>query len=429
MLRAQVVAQRFFKLLVKRATVGKNFVVPDLLQVGQKLLQRWQGQLGDVDGRGCGGFHFFIRFDFGHRRPPSMSSKFRPTGPAARRWSSCGAGLLSCLLPRIPGHGLGHAIGQAVGGRVAEQASGFANVGLAVAHIAGAKAAVNGLHTGADAVGGKVAAQQTEKGIEGGAVAHGHVVDLVHGLGVLRCGGQQVGLHHVGNKAEVAAGFTVAIDVNRFALDQAGNPFGDDGGIGALGVLAGAEHVEVAQANGVEAVAAGKHVGIQFVDVFGDGVGAEGFANDVFHLGQAGVVAIGAAAGGVGEAFDTAPCIGIARGHEHVQKPGDVGGVGGDGVFDAAGHTAQCGLVQHVVHTLASALAVGQLADVALDEAEVGPLGGGDKGLHFIEVALVAGGKVVQAHHALIQLEQGFEQVAANEAGHAGDEPGAGCCA
>ena len=68
--------------------------------------------------------------------------------------------------------------------------------------------------------------------------------------------------------------------------------------------------------------------------------------------------------------------------------------------------------------------AVFNRADVALDEVEVGPLRGAHQGLHFVQVALVAGGKVVQANHALAELEQGFEQVAANEAGHAGDQPG-----
>ncbi len=74
-------------------------------------------------------------------------------------------------------------------------------------------------------------------------------------------------------------------------------------------------------------------------------------------------------------------------------------------------------------------LAVGQLADVTFNEAEVGPLVWGDQGLHFIQVALVAGGKVVEAHHALVELEQGLQQVAANETRRAGDEPGFGVLA
>lgn len=199
--------------------------------------------------------------------------------------------------------------------------------------------------------------------------------------------------------------------------------------------MAGAKHIEVAQANGVKAVAAGKHVGIQLVHVFGHGVGAQGFADVFFHLGQRGVVAIGAAAGGVGKALH----FGVACGHQHVQKAGDVGGVGGDGVGQAAGHAAQGGLVQDVVDGQSRRgrrsyrglpghgfLAVFQLADVAFHELEVGPLGGGDEALHFIQIALVPGSKVVQPHHALVELEQGFEQVAANEARHPGYKPGFG---
>jgi len=151
------------------------------------------------------------------------------------------------------------------------------------------------------------------------------------------------------------------------------------------------------------------------------------------------VVAIGAAAGGVGEALH----LGIARGDQHVQKAGDVGAVAGDGVFDAAGDAAQGSLVQDVVHGGAGgrgaltpalsqrervkhhrAAAIFEVADVALDEVEARPLFCGDQRLHFIEVALVAGGEIVQADDALIQLEQGFQQVAADEASHTGDKPG-----
>jgi len=334
--------------------------------------------------------------------------------------------------------------------RIAQQALGFANIGLAVEHIARAKVAVHGMGIGTQTVGGQVVAQQAKEDVERGAVAHRHVIDLiqcrVHGLprfarndGLGGGGGQQVGLHGVGDIAKVAAGFAVAVDVYRFALQQCGSPFRDDGGIGTAGVLAGAKHVEVTQADGVEPVAARKHLGIQLVDIFGDGVGAEGFADHVFDLGQAGMVAIGAAAGGVGKALDFC----VARGNQHVQKAGDVGAVGGDRVFKAAGDAAQGGLVEDVVngtwvHGLPRfarndgvlpyhrALTVGQLADVAFDEVEAGPLRRGDKSLHFVEVALVAGGEIIQAHHALVELEQGFQQVAANEACHAGDEPGMG---
>ena len=82
--------------------------------------------------------------------------------------------------------------------------------------------------------------------------------------------------------------------------------------------------------------------------------------------------------------------------------------------------------MQHIVNTVTGLLAVGLLTDVAFDETEVSPLRGSDKGLDFIQIALVTGGKVVQADNALVELEQGFQQIAADKASHAGDEPGAG---
>jgi hypothetical protein len=62
-----------------------------------------------------------------------------------------------------------------------------------------------------------------------------------------------------------------------------------------------------------------------------------------------------------------------------------------------------------------------QVSYVALDEAEVLPLRRGDQGFYFVQVALVAGGEVVEADHALVEFEQGLEQVAPDEAGYACD--------
>ena len=82
--------------------------------------------------------------------------------------------------------------------------------------------------------------------------------------------------------------------------------------------------------------------------------------------------------------------------------------------------------MEDVVDALAGFLAVGQFANVAQNEVKVGPLRRGDESLYFVQVALVSGGKAVEADHALVELEQGFEQVAADETSHAGDKPGMG---
>lgn len=196
----------------------------------------------------------------------------------------------------------------------------------------------------------KVVAQQAKELIQGGSVAHGYVVDLVerrwggctrlpgfarYDATCSRCG-QQVGLHGVGHKAKVAAGFAIAIDVDGLAFDQRIGPFGDDGGIGAVRVLAWPKHIEVPQPNGLKAITACKHIGIQLVDVFGHGVRAERVADVFFHLGQRRVVTIGAAAGGVGEALH----FGVTCSDQHVEEAGDVGCVGGDGVGQATGYAA-----------------------------------------------------------------------------------------
>ena len=91
-------------------------------------------------------------------------------------------------------------------------------------------------------------ADEVEQFVQGRALAKGHVVDLVAGFGRGEAG-QQVGLHHVVDVAEVAAGLAVAVDEDGLFLQQAGEPLGDDGGIGAVGILTLAEDVEVTRAN------------------------------------------------------------------------------------------------------------------------------------------------------------------------------------
>ena len=112
------------------------------------------------------------------------------------------------------------------------------------------------------------------------AIADRDVVDLVDGVRILGGGGKQVGLDGVVDVAEVAAGFAVAVDIDRLVLDHAGDPLRDDRGIGAVGILAAAEDVEVAQADGLQAIAAAEHVGIQLVDQLGHRVGRQRLADD-----------------------------------------------------------------------------------------------------------------------------------------------------
>ena len=49
--------------------------------------------------------------------------------------------------------------------------------------------------------------------------------------------------------------------------------------------------------------------------------------------------------------------------------------------------------------------------------------GGGDQCLHFVQVALVAGGKVVKTNYALVESQQGLQQIATDKTRNASDEP------
>ncbi|MOA59258.1 hypothetical protein D3C78_1838310 [compost metagenome] len=50
----EVIGQFLLQLLMKGAAVGQALAVPDLLQVGNELLQRWQQRAGDGNGFGHG---------------------------------------------------------------------------------------------------------------------------------------------------------------------------------------------------------------------------------------------------------------------------------------------------------------------------------------------------------------------------------------
>ncbi len=67
--------------------------------------------------------------------------------------------------------------------------------------------------------------------------------------------------------------------------------------------------------------------------------------------------------------------------------------------------------------------AVRKSTDVAFDEMEIAPALSTDQGFDLIEIALVPGGKVVKADNPLIEAQQRFQQIRADETGHPGDQP------
>src|SRR5439155_10482909 len=105
----------------------------------------------------------------------------------------------------------------------------------------------------------------------------------------------------------------------------------------------------------------------------------------------------------------------------------DVAVVSGDRICNRARHAPERCLVQHQVHRAACAATSIERADIALHETEVFPLAGAESLFHLLQVVSVARGKIVQPYHPLIQLEQGFQQMRADESGRARNQPGARC--
>ena len=195
-------------------------------------------------------------------------------------------------------------------------------------------------------------------------------------------------------------------------MDQRLHPERNHGRIGPVRVLPAAKHVEVAQADGLQPVQGGEYIGIQLVDELGDGIRRQGAADVVLHLGQFLAVPVRRGAGGIDKALHAF----VPRRDQHVQETVDVVRVGVDRVVDATGHGAQRRLVEHDVAPLHRLAAGVQVADVALDEAEV------RSRLQRLDIMQEARGEVVQAGHVVTLPDKVLAQVAADESGAAGNE-------
>ena len=66
--------------------------------------------------------------------------------------------------------------------------------------------------------------------------------------------------------------------------EQRTDETGDDCRIGPVGILSPSEDVEVAEPDAVDTVEVVKYIGVQFIDVFGDGIRRERFADLFFRF-------------------------------------------------------------------------------------------------------------------------------------------------
>ncbi len=146
----------------------------------------------------------------------------------------------------------------------------------------------------------------------------------------------------VGDVTEVATVGSIPINEDGLVLKQSSNPFRDDGGVSTFWILPRTEDVEVTQADASHAVASGEDIGVELIYVFRDRIRRERPPDLVLHLRQRRMITIRGAAGGIDKPLHA----GVTRRDEHIQKTGDIAGVGADRVLERAGDGAEGRLVE-----------------------------------------------------------------------------------
>ena len=205
---------------------------------------------------------------------------------------------------------------------------------------------------------------------------------------------------HIGEVARLLAG---AVDSGGLALKHGGDEAGNNGGIGAVGVLAGAEDVEVTKANGFQAVGVGEGAAVVFAGKFGGGVGGFRQVGEGFDFAGDGLVAVGAAGRGVNDAANARLSGGVQNG----DGAGDTSMVGIEREFDTTGHGSQGCFVEddfYVFHAPHHSFGVG---DVAFDDINlIAPR---------LQIFSMAQAEVIQHAHLTAFGNQGFHQMRTNK--------------
>lgn len=264
----------------------------------------------------------------------------------------------------------------------------------------------------------EVFSQGIEQFLQGCIFAIGdveHLVGVAFGGKQVLCGGGEgffVGLNDVVDVGKVTGKFALSVDDRWFQVHQFIHPQGDDGSIGPCRVLAAPEDIEIAEPDTLNAIDSGKHIGIELIYIFGDGIGGEGLTDGFLDFGQCFRIAVGRGAGGINEPFDAS----LSGGGEHMHEASHVDVVGGHRVLYRAWYTAQGCLVQDIaaaVHGLATVVGV---ADIAFHQGEARVM------QRFRKVFPLAGGEIIESDDFISPGEEKVGEVGADKAGGAGDE-------
>lgn len=211
-------------------------------------------------------------------------------------------------------------------------------------------------------------------------------------------GSKEVGLDDIGHIGEVSGSLTVAIDVDRFASQHGGNPRGNDCRIGALGILARSEYVEIAETGELHSVALRECLGVGFGDGFRSRVGREEMTGLGFDLGKAGFISVDGTRRRVDHSLDA----GFLRCRKKVECSGSVGSMAGNGILDGARDRSQGALMKDVIRAAAGFQAGVEICEISDEGGQSTRSFRRDGIANRIEVLFIASGEIVETGYFLV---------------------------
>ena len=108
--------------------------------------------------------------------------------------------------------------------------------------------------------------------VQCGAFTVGCVIYLIYSILIIGGHSQHIHLNHIVYMSEIAAVFTITINNRTFMSHQFLHKQWNHSGVCAKRILTTPEHIEIAQSDAFHTVCFGKHIGIEFVHILGNGI-------------------------------------------------------------------------------------------------------------------------------------------------------------
>ena len=127
--------------------------------------------------------------------------------------------------------------------------------------------------------------EEVEQVLERRHLAQPDIIELVHRFRIVRGRREQVRLDNILDKAEIAAGFTRAMDSNRLTAQHCRQPLGYHCCVSACGILTRPEYIEITQPNRRQTEGACENTGVNLIHDFRGRIWRKRFPELVLYFG------------------------------------------------------------------------------------------------------------------------------------------------